>query len=200
MYQLCCIKCGKMTLQLKEYRRNLSKKSEENIFLLPWGGVVCRNCDDLGDLISYKSVADYKEGDKPLWLVLSLVLFRENVSLLLDKFSIQLLSLFLYQGNIFSIFSCNSCSSMESVPGMRLEQGKDEILGLQCVHSKAAETFFPNWDEHWIVNDLEDTDLSYRVVCNPDIQVQTFMDVCRFLSAIQTDGHVTLLFTVGKRL
>ena len=80
-----------------------------------------------------------------------------------------------------------------------MEQGKDEILGLQCVHSKAAETFFPNWDEHWIVNDLEDTDLSYRVFCNPDIRVQTFLDECRFLSAIQTDGHVTLLFTVGKR-
>ena len=80
-----------------------------------------------------------------------------------------------------------------------MQQGKDEILGLQCVHSKAAETFFPNWDEHWIVNDLEDTDLSYRVFCNPDIRVQTFLDECRVLSAIQTDGHVTLLFTVGKR-
>ena len=74
-----------MTWQLKEYRRNLSNQNEQNIFLLPWGGVVCRNCDDLGELISYKSVTDYKEGDKPLWLVLSLVLFRENVSLLLGK-------------------------------------------------------------------------------------------------------------------
>ena len=77
-----------MTWQLKVYRRNLSKQSEENIFLLPWGGVVCRNCDDSGELISYKSVADYKEGDQPLWLVLSLVFFRENVSFVLGNYSI----------------------------------------------------------------------------------------------------------------
>lgn len=88
---------------------------------------------------------------------------------------------------------------MESVPGMRLDQEKDEIQGLQCVHSKAAETFYPNWDEHWTVNDLEDTDLSYRVFCNQDIRVQTFLDECKFLSAIQTDGQVTLLFTVGNK-
>ena len=64
-----------MSLQLKEYRRKLSNRNEENIFLLPWGGLVCRNCDDSGDLISYKSITDFRSGDKPLWLVLSLVLF-----------------------------------------------------------------------------------------------------------------------------
>ena len=71
-----------MTWQLKEYRKNLSKPNENHIFLLPWGGVVCRNCDENGELVSYNSVASYRDGDKPLWLVLSLVLFRENVSYL----------------------------------------------------------------------------------------------------------------------
>ena len=68
---------GKMTLHLKQYRKKLSK--EENVFLLPWGGVVLRNCDDLGDLLQFKSVAQYREHENPLWLILSLVLFRENV-------------------------------------------------------------------------------------------------------------------------
>ena len=68
-----------MDLQVKQYRKNLSKSNEENHFLSPWGGVICRNCDDLGDLLSFKNIAQYKESDKPLWLVLSLVLFRENV-------------------------------------------------------------------------------------------------------------------------
>ena len=68
-----------MTLQLKQFRKNLSKSKEENIFLLPWGGIVLRNCDVLGDLLQFKSVAHYREENTPLWLILSLVLFRENV-------------------------------------------------------------------------------------------------------------------------
>lgn len=88
---------------------------------------------------------------------------------------------------------------MKTVLGMRLDQCKEDVQGLQCVHSKAAETFFPCWDEHWTVNDMEDTDMSYRVFCNQDIHVQTFCDEDRFLSAIQVEGDVTLLFTVGGK-
>ena len=69
-----------MTSQFKNYMKNLSKPSEENRFLLPWGGVVLRNCDQLGDLLTFKSVSHYRDEERPLWLVLSLVLFRENVS------------------------------------------------------------------------------------------------------------------------
>ena len=68
-----------MTLQFKNYTTNLSKGNEENKFLLPWGGVLLRNCDSLGDLLSFKSVAQYRDQEQPLWLVLSLVLFRDNV-------------------------------------------------------------------------------------------------------------------------
>jgi hypothetical protein len=198
-----------MTWHLKEYRKNLSKPNEKNIFLLPWGGVVCRNCDDTGELVSYKSVSSYRDGDKPLWLVLSFVLFRENVSYLgyLGSATTNLFCifplfqiLFLFQGNVFSIYSCSACSSMESVPGMGFQQEKEQIQTLQCIHSKAVETFDPNWDEHWTVADLEeDTDMSYRVFCNQDIRLQTFLEEGMFLAAIQTDGVVTLLFTVGKK-
>ena len=67
-----------MEFQLKEYRRRLLQQDEENIHLLPWGGVVIRNCDDEGRLTKYKSVKDYRDGDKPLWVLQPLVLFREN--------------------------------------------------------------------------------------------------------------------------
>ena len=50
------------------------------MFLLPWGGLVLRNCDELGDLLHFQSVAHYRESSRPLWLILSLVIFRENVS------------------------------------------------------------------------------------------------------------------------
>ena len=62
------IHAGNMVLQLKQYKRNLSKSNETNLLLTPWGGVVCRDCDELGDLLSFKSVAAYKGEDKPLWL------------------------------------------------------------------------------------------------------------------------------------
>ena len=68
-----------MTLQFKNYTKNLSKANEENKFLLPWGGVHLRNCASLGDLLSFKSVAQYRDQEHPLWLVLSLVLFIDNV-------------------------------------------------------------------------------------------------------------------------
>ena len=88
---------------------------------------------------------------------------------------------------------------MENVPGMRLDQTKEELHGLQCLHSKAADTFFPSWEDHWTVIDLENSDLSYKVFCNQDIRIQTICEDDRFLAAIQTDGKVTLLFTVRKK-
>ena len=70
-----------MTLQFQTYTRNLAKTKEENMFLLPWGGLVLRNCDGLGDLLQFQSVAHYRDSNQPLWLILSLVIFRENVSI-----------------------------------------------------------------------------------------------------------------------
>ena len=87
---------------------------------------------------------------------------------------------------------------MESVPGMHLEQSKDDMSGLQCLHSKVASSFFPRWEDHWSIDDLHATDLSYKVFCNKKIRIQTFLDTKRFLAAIQVDSNVTLLFTVWR--
>ena len=88
---------------------------------------------------------------------------------------------------------------MDNVQGMSIDQSKADMKSLQCVHSQAADSFYPSWEEHWTVDDLEETDMSYRVFCNQDIKVQTFCDEDSFLSAIQVDGEVTLLFTVGRK-
>ena len=88
---------------------------------------------------------------------------------------------------------------MDPVPGMHLAQTKEEVSGLQCVHSKAAASYFPRWEDHWSIGDLEDTDMSYKVFCNQDVQIQTFLDTDRFLAAIQHEGQVTLLFTVWRK-
>ena len=88
---------------------------------------------------------------------------------------------------------------MECVPGIHLDQSKEVLVGLQCDHSKVAASLFPNWDDHWTIDEIEDTDLSYQVFCNRDISIQTFLEEGRFLAAIQVDGDVTLLFTVGSK-
>ena len=88
---------------------------------------------------------------------------------------------------------------MESVQGMHLDQRKQDMLDLQCVHSKAIASLFPSWEDHWTIADLEDTHMSYKVFCNPDIQIQTFLDQKRFLAATQTDGYFTILLNVGTK-
>ena len=82
---------------------------------------------------------------------------------------------------------------------MHIEQTREAMTSLQCVHSKAASSFFPRWDDHWSIGDLHDTDMSYKVFCNEDIRIQTILDTDRFLAATQVDGKVTLLFTVWKK-
>ena len=88
---------------------------------------------------------------------------------------------------------------MDPVPGMHMDQTKEAMYGIQCVHSKAAASFFPCWEDHWSITDLDDTDMSYKVFCNQDIRIQTFLDTDRFLAAIQSDGQVTLMFTVSRK-
>ena len=80
-----------------------------------------------------------------------------------------------------------------------MNQREEDIRDLQCIHAKAAMRFFPRWEDYYTIADIEDTDQSYTVFCNQDIKVQTFSQEGRFLAAIQTDGEVTLLFTVGKK-
>ena len=86
-----------------------------------------------------------------------------------------------------------------AVLSWRVDQNKEELYGLQFVHSKAANKCFPSWDENWTVNDLNDADMSYKVFCNKDIRIQTFCEERRFLAAIQTDGEATLLIPVSPK-
>ena len=82
---------------------------------------------------------------------------------------------------------------------MHLEQSRDDMSSLQCIHSIAVGFSFPRWEDRWTIDDLYDTDLSYKVFCNQDIKIQTFLDENRFPAAIQKDGHVVLMVTVGRK-
>ena len=62
------------------YLRQLSKSHEKNHFLLPWGGLSLRNCDENGDILTFKNIKEYKPVENKFWLHLPLLLFRANAS------------------------------------------------------------------------------------------------------------------------
>ena len=66
------------------YLRNLTS-NEKEYFLLPWGGVVLKDCSGNGDLLSFKGVKNYKErhilGENQ-WIFLTIQLFMDQVSVL----------------------------------------------------------------------------------------------------------------------
>ena len=155
---------------MRQYKKNLSKPNEENTFLLPWASIILRNCNELGDLVSFKNYSDFKKSDSSLWVLLYLYLFREN-------------------GQLFSVYGCDICSMMEAVPGMKIDQSKEMMVNMQCVHSRAAAALYPDWEDHWTIEGVDDTDMSYRVVCNPDIKIQTLLQEHKFLAAIQFSNY-----------
>ena len=77
------IQANIMSSKFKYYLRQLSKTQETNHFLLPWGGLCLRNCDENGDLVKFKSIREYRPLDNKMWLHLPLLLFRDrdNVSI-----------------------------------------------------------------------------------------------------------------------
>ena len=63
------------------YLRNISI-SENDHFFLPWGGCVLRDGTQNGDLVSFKSVSEFKERKllgEYQWLLLTLHLFIDQV-------------------------------------------------------------------------------------------------------------------------
>ena len=63
------------------------------------------------------------------------------------------------------------------------EQGGDGEHAVCTLHLAAA--LYPDWEDHWTIEGVADTDLSYRVVCNPDIRIQILLQEHKFLAAIQ---------------
>ena len=91
---------------------------------------------------------------------------------------------------------------MEALCGLSLDQDKDNITALQCMHAKAAFHFGGNWDSHWTIGDIEDTDASYKVECNLDLSLQQLRDDRLFLAAYQKDSkpktEISFLFQMFK--
>ena len=128
-----------MSHKLKDYLRQLSKTQEENKFILQWGIVVLKNCDQNGDFLTLKNIGELKKIGKDKWLRIQLLLFREN-------------------DEIFPIFQCPDCPEMKPLSGLALDQIQADLLPLRCIHSQAATYIADPWDYHWPLDVIEDSE------------------------------------------
>ena len=91
---------------------------------------------------------------------------------------------------------------MKSVPDFSLQQSRDQIEHMKCIHSRAAEYFTGNHDDHWIIPEPSDQDVTSNIDINRDIQVQRLIDQpgCSFLGAYQSNiGKISVLYTVTSK-
>ena len=179
---------------LKNYLRQLSKARNTHTFIFPWGGVCLQNCDSNGDLLTFSRLAEFTRSRQSLWLYLPLYLFRDEVEIKLDMFFFKTM----FQGTV-PIFKCPQCADMASISDLALDQKVDQLFELRCIHSKAAAYFAADYENHWSFTEMRDTDQSFKVECNLDIETQLLREDDLFLAAYQKNGVVSLLFTVSSR-
>ena len=168
--------------EFDNYRRNLSVDKENNLVVLPWARVALKNCKDDGDLLTFGSVKEYKAQPKSFWLVLQFMIFRDH-------------------GDLIPVFVCPECESMRGVLSFCLDQDRNNVEQLKCMHSRAAEGLLDDYNDLWIVTAPDDEEQSHQIIVNDDILVQSLIDEpseC-FLGAVQKDNKVSLLYTVSKR-
>ena len=139
------------------YYQQVSHEKDENIFKLPWGGALIRNCDANGSILKFRTVKEYeqyrKNENKQLWVLLMLKVFRHNNS-------------------VFGVFCCQECDSMSGTDKLAGDQQPRDILSRLCVHSKVCSTVLGDWRDTWDIN-VSVEDQLVTIVCNEDIQYQT---------------------------
>ena len=126
----------------------------ENKFKTPWASLILKNCKENGELLDFKTIKEYKDSRKQLWLLMSLKVFR-------------------YRDMAFPIFCCSECDDMKMVSNLGLYADPCDLEPLQCIHSKAAGFLLQNWNEIWEV-ELEDDDTALDAFTNEEVKYFTF--------------------------
>ena len=91
---------------------------------------------------------------------------------------------------------------MKSVPDFSLQQSRDQIEHMKCIHSRAAEYFTGNYENHWGIPEPSNHDEIFNIAMNRDIQVQRLIDQPgrSFLGAYQSNlGKISVLYTVTSK-
>ena len=167
-------------LNTRNFLRNLST-CDNSFFLTPWAGVILRNCDASGELIEHSTTQSYIQSKVSFWLFLSLKLFKAN------------------QGSIFGAFICPACESMSSVSTMTMDQSREDIESLLCLHSVAAAQRTGDWRDIWGLPAIDNDILSHKFEVGLDTKVKILLEDDLFLVAVQSGGFVYLIFTLSKK-
>ena len=125
--------------EFNNYRRNLSVDKDKNLIVLPWACVAIKNCNDDGEFLKFKNTKKSKDQAKSLWLLLELMIFRGA-------------------GNLFPVFVCPECESMRGVLSFSLDQQRNNIEQMKCMHSRAAEGLLDDYDDLWLITAPDDDD------------------------------------------
>ena len=90
---------------------------------------------------------------------------------------------------------------MEGVRDFCLDQPRDEIENLKCMHSKAAEYLTGSTENYWDIPHPSNEDKSNKIMMNNDIFVQSLIDQGGnlFLGTYQTQGLISVLYTVSTK-
>ena len=99
------------------YLQQICSDIENNAFKTPWGSIIIHNCDENGRLLEPKSVQEYKDHGKSLWLNLKLALFRKD-------------------HGVFSVWCCPQCPSMRGFSSLGVQHNEEELLQYLCLHSR----------------------------------------------------------------
>ena len=90
---------------------------------------------------------------------------------------------------------------MKSVSDFSLQQPRDQIEPMKCLHSKVAEYCVGSYDDHWNIELPGDREEVHNVDINSDISIQTLSDqpTDLFLAALHNTNKVSYLYTVSKK-
>lgn len=165
------------------YLRNVSKKNANSYFKLPWGGAVVKNCDSEGELLHFKTVEEYKNCGRNMWILLKLAIFRDA------------------NGEAFCEYICTNCISMLGMESLKIDQNKIHIEERRCHHSKVArrkigDDFEDLWGIPCPPNEIE----ACQIFCNEEIkEIKLLNDQHLFLACVHTEKKISILYTVTER-
>ena len=157
------------------------------LFYSPWGGVILKNFQPDGKLISFNNIGEFeifrREERKQMWLHLKLKVFKTN------------------NNDFLGIFCCPECSCMAGFLELDAEQDSASIIKCLCIHSRVASLKVADWRREWTVS-LSPSNLTLHVDHNEESNCVIFIPKASkfpFLAAVLVMSKVYILYCSTKR-
>ena len=167
-----------MDYKLNNYVRNLLLECELNKFILDFPLAVIKNCDDEGEMITFRTSAEFKKQSKPYWLLMKPLSFEEN-------------------GEQFLIYQCSSCEVMRGVDTLKISQKEDDMRKNECIHSQAIYIVISTPEDFWNEEEIRNNRDLENIIEKNYVKLK---DDNKFLAIVYgVKNRISLLFTVGSK-